>query len=161
MICAHANSVGHSHYASGPWSASAVGGFVPTLLFFLPTCQREQGSQNFTFMKKQTKWILGVTAFMLMTGWAYYHNGYQHDKAKKQVKKELSVNPDVQTDYGQLGDYRTMDEYYMDGSRKVYHGYRKNLYASGSARMVSYYEHGKLLWTEEYDQAGNVTSSNR
>lgn len=137
-----------------------IGMFPRCLLLYKPLSEGA-GQPNFLLMTKRTKWILGIIAFLLMTGWAYYNNGYQHDKVQKHGKKEYPVNPDIQTEYGQLGDCKTVDEFYMDGTRKVYHGYRKNLYSSGSPKIASYYEHGKLIWTEEYDQAGNVTSSNK
>jgi hypothetical protein len=55
-----------------------------------------------------------------------------------------------------------MDEYYLDvNGDKVWHGYRKNLYPTLSPKIVSFYEHGELIWTETYDEVGNVLSSDR
>lgn len=59
-----------------------------------------------------------------------------------------------------------MDEYYTDNNvNKVCYGYRKkykkNLYATGQPHLVSFYEHGKLMWTEKYDEVGNVTSTDK
>lgn len=72
------------------------------------------------------------------------------------------LHPDVKTDFGEIGNYKTMDEYYIDkNGNKQWHGYRKNLYPTGQPSIVSFYEHGKLIWTEKYDEVGNVISTDR
>ena len=78
------------------------------------------------------------------------------------IEQPRPTNPKIETDYGQIGEYHTMDEYYLDeNGGKVWHGHRKNLYPTLSPKIVSFYEHGELMWTETYDEVGNILSSNR
>jgi hypothetical protein len=78
------------------------------------------------------------------------------------IEKIKPTNPKIETDYGQIGDFHTMDEYYLDENGvKIWHGYRKNLYPTLSPKTVSFYEHGDLMWSETYDEVGNVLTSNR
>ena len=91
------------------------------------------------------------------------------DSSKSKTEKNSSINddkplhPDVKTDYGDLpGGYKTMDEYYIDkNGNRQWHGYRKNLYPTLIPKMVSYYQYGELIWTETYDETGNVLTSNK
>ena len=84
------------------------------------------------------------------------------DSTTDKIEKTLPTNPKIETDFGQIGDYHTMDEYYLDeNGGKIWHGYRKNLYPSLSPKTVSFYEHGDLIWTETYDEVGNILTSNR
>ena len=84
------------------------------------------------------------------------------DTTLDKIEKLKPTNPKIETDYGQIGDYHTMDEYYLDeNGGKIWHGYRKNLYPTLSPKTVSFYEHGDLMWTETYDEVGNVLTSNR
>lgn len=84
-----------------------------------------------------------------------------NNESSEQIEDNPS-NPDIQTDFGQIGDYQTMDEYYLNNNgKKVFHGYRKNLYPTGQPKTVSFYEHGNLQWSETYDEVGNVLTSNR
>ncbi len=87
-----------------------------------------------------------------------------NDSNKEQtIEESRTLDFQIETNHGELpGGFRTMDEYYVDSKgNKKYHGYRKNLYPSGMSKTVSYYEHGTLKWTEKYDEAGNVLSSDR
>lgn len=84
-------------------------------------------------------------------------------EATSQVEESIKpINPVVKTDYGQIADYHTMDDYYLDeNGKKIWHGYRKNLYPTLSPKTVSYYEYGEEIWTETYDEVGNVLTSNK
>lgn len=102
----------------------------------------------------------------MLSGIVLFNSGCENHKSKTESNESISVDkplhPDVKTDFGEIGSYKTMDEYYMNNNgSKVWHGYRKNLYATGQPRLVSFYEHGKLMWTEKYDEVGNVTSTDR
>jgi hypothetical protein len=84
------------------------------------------------------------------------------DSTTDKIEKTLPTNPKTETDFGQIGDYKTMDEYYLDeNGGKIWHGYRKNLYPTLSPKTVSFYEHGELKWTETYDEVGNVLTSSK
>ena len=84
------------------------------------------------------------------------------DTSIDKIEKLKPTNPKIETDYGQIGDYHTMDEYYLDeNGSKVWHGYRKNLYPTLSPKTVAFYEHGEEIWIETYDEVGNVLTSNR
>lgn len=80
----------------------------------------------------------------------------------KEDFNEFPLNPEILTKHDKIGQHQIMDEYYLSKKgRKVWHGYRKNLHSNGFPRMTSYYQHGKLQWTETYDELGNVIKSDR
>lgn len=84
------------------------------------------------------------------------------NETELKIDKKEKVDFEIQTSYGKIGNYMTMDEFYYDEKNiKVYHGYRKNLYPSGSPKIVSFYENGELKWTETYDEVGNIITSNK
>ncbi len=89
-------------------------------------------------------------------------NETKNEDEDNSQKIEHPINPEIKTDYGQFGEMQTMDEYYIDNNgNKIWHGYRKNLYPSMQPKTVSYYEYGEEMWTESYDEVGNVLTSTR
>jgi hypothetical protein len=111
-------------------------------------------------MKKISLLLLAITAVFLTS--CSSENTNETATLKTEKEEEHPLNPKVISKHGELGIYKTLDEYYTnDSGSKTYHGYRKNLYPTLRPRMISYYQHGTLIWTESYDEVGNVLSSNR
>ena len=113
-------------------------------------------------MKKQSYLIAVLISLLAITSCSENKSSSEDNNESSQVLDDKPLHPDVQTDFGQIGDYQTMDEYYLDDNgKKVWHGYRKNIYPNGRPKIVSFYEYGDLQWSETYDEAGNTLTSNR
>lgn len=112
-------------------------------------------------MKKQSYLVAALVSLIAISSCSE-NKSSENKNESSQVLDEKPLHPDVQTDFGQIGNYQTMDEYYLNNKgKKVWHGYRKNLYPNGQPKTVSFYEYGDLQWTETYDEVGNVLTSNR
>lgn len=114
------------------------------------------------YMKTPSYLIAVLFSLISIISCSDKNSSSQDNAESSQQLDERPLHPDVQTDFGKIGDYQTMDEYYLDDNgKKVWHGYRKNLYPTGQPKTVSFYEHGNLQWTETYDEVGNILTSNR